>query len=118
VAVLDVGGGRAPAERRTVDDVVHDERGVVDEFDPDREVDGRPRGVTLQSRVPPGGLARQDRHRRPDALAPGQRDVPHLLGQRRRLHAVEDRLETVLDAGPSALEVLHRLYTGSVRASR
>jgi len=118
VAVLDVGGGHPPPERRPVDDVVDHERGVVDEFDPDSEIQGRSRGLAFQPRVAPGRLAREDGHRRPDALAPRQRDVPDLFGQRRRLHAVEDLLQPVLDASPSAPEVLHRPNRGPVRASR
>ncbi len=103
--------GRAVAERRPrrggpaaqfglVDDVVDDQRRVVDQLDADGEVEG-------VVRVAAQRLADQHRHGRSHPLAPRERDVPDLVGECRRFDVVEHRLQSLLDAVTTPVEILH-----------
>jgi len=101
----------ATAQWRAVDDVIDDERGVVDQLDPDGEVDGVGRGrrppAVVADQLAAGGLEGEQRHHRPHPLAPRQRDVLQTLGHGVRLRRPEDGLESPLDERPTPLEILH-----------
>jgi len=89
-----------PADVGLVDDVVDDERGVVDEFDADGVVGG-------VGRLAAQRFTDEDGHRRANALAAGERDVPDLVGEFAGLDGVEHLDQAVFDLVTTPFQVLH-----------